>query len=265
MRSWLILWAALTLVYFFGPLRTNILLLGTDDSPLRGALGRTDTIILTTVVPLRPYVGMLSIPRDLWLPIPGVGEQRINTAYYFAEAQQTGSGPDAIMGTMYENFGVPVHYYMLIHMEGLIGVVDALGGVDITLERRMGGLKAGEYHLNGTEALAFARERYSGDDFSRMQQGQILIQAIGAKFMTPSAWPHLPGALVAWSQAVETNVPIWQWPRLAFSVLRAPVFGVDARTITPEMVFPFMTSGGAQVLGPNWDAIRPFMDEMFGT
>src|SRR5512140_1513587 len=67
------------LLYFFAPLRTNILLLGTDDSPQRGALGRTDTIILTTVSPLVPYIGMLSIPRDLWVRVPNVGEQRINT------------------------------------------------------------------------------------------------------------------------------------------------------------------------------------------
>ena len=64
---------ALILVYFLAPLRTNILLLGTDDSPERGSVGRTDTIILTTVVPLKPYVGMLSIPRDLWVSIPGGG------------------------------------------------------------------------------------------------------------------------------------------------------------------------------------------------
>lgn len=263
-RPWLIFCGALILVYFLGPLRTNILLLGTDDSPLRGALGRTDTIILTTVVPLKPYVGMMSIPRDLWLPTPGVGEQRINSAYFFAEAQRAGSGPDAVMGTIHENFHVPVHYYMLVHMDGLVGVVDALGGVDISLERRLGGLKAGEYHLNGTEALAFARERYSSDDFSRMQQGQILILSIAAKIMAPASWPRLPGALIALSRAVESNIPIWQWPRLAFSILRAPVFGVDARTITAAMVYPFMTSGGAQVLGPNWDAIRPYVEEMFG-
>src|SRR5512145_900683 len=75
-RFWPILLGALILVYFLGPLRTNILLLGTDDTQERGAVGRTDTIILTTIVPLQPYVGMMSIPRDLWLAIPGLGEQR---------------------------------------------------------------------------------------------------------------------------------------------------------------------------------------------
>ena len=263
-RTWPILLGALLVVYFLGPLRTNILLLGTDDSPVRGELGRTDTIILTTIVPLRPYIGLISIPRDLWLPIPGIGEQRINTAYFFAEAQQVGSGPDAILGTIQENFHVPVHYYMLIHMDGLALLVDALGGVDITLEKRAAGLKPGTYHMNGAEALAFARERYSSDDFSRMRQGQILILAIAAKATSPSAWLRLPGVMALFSQTVETNIPVWQWPRLVFSILRARLFGVDGSTISPEMVIPFMTSQGAQVLAPNWEAIRPHIQQVFG-
>ena len=263
-NPWGIFLLALLLVYFVGPLRTNILLLGTDDSALRGELGRTDTIILTTVVPLRPYVGMMGIPRDLWLPIPGVGEQRINTAYFFAEANQSGTGSRAIMDTVQENFGVPVHYYALIHMEGLISVIDALGGVDIVLEHKAGGLKRGIYHMDGTQALAFARERYSADDFSRMQQGQILIQAVASKMLSPPSWPRLPGVLFGLSDAVETNIPFWQWPRLGFSLVRAAWFGVDARTISPEMVTPWTTSGGAQVLAPNWDSINPWMQDMFG-
>jgi polyisoprenyl-teichoic acid--peptidoglycan teichoic acid transferase len=70
--------------YFFFPLRTNVLLLGADRTEGSEAYGRTDTIILTTVIPLQPYVGMLSIPRDLWVPIPGHGENRINTAHFYA-------------------------------------------------------------------------------------------------------------------------------------------------------------------------------------
>src|SRR5919106_1502587 len=117
---------ALILIYFLAPLRTNLLLLGTDDSPERGTVGRTDTIILATLVPLKPYVGMLSIPRDLWVTVPGVGEQRINTAYFFAESNAPGSGPRAALQTIRENFGVPVRYYAVIHMVGLASIVDSL-------------------------------------------------------------------------------------------------------------------------------------------
>ena len=256
--------AALILVYFLAPLRTNILLLGTDDSPERGSVGRTDTIILTTVVPLKPYIGMLSIPRDLWVSIPGVGEQRINTAYFFAESNQTGSGPQATMQTIRDNFGVSVRYYAVIHMLGLISVVDTFGGVDIQLETSMGGLPAGEHHLDGSQALAFARDRSSSDDFGRMQRAQILLSAAFGKVLNPLNWPNLPRFIVGLTQLIDTNIPIWQWPRLLFALLRAFIFGIDSQTITREMVNPFQTSQGAQVLAPNWDAIRPLVKEMFG-
>lgn len=264
LRLWIILFGALGLVYFLGPLRTNILLLGTDDSPERGALGRTDTIILTTIVPFRPYVGMLSIPRDLWLPIPGVGEQRINTAYFFAEAQDSGSGSRAIRATIEQNFRVPVQYYALLHMQGLVEVIDALGGVDVVLPRDLGGLTAGSHHLSGPDALALVRERYSSDDFSRMLQGQILLEATVRKMFAPGSWPQLPAVAGALYDAVETDIPIWQWPRLIFAIVRAPLFGVEARTITRDMVVPFTTSEGAQVLAPDWDLILPVVEQMFG-
>jgi len=255
---------ALLLAYFVAPFRTNMLLLGTDDSPQRGELGRTDTIQLITVVPLLPNVGMLGIPRDLWVPIPGIGEQRINTAYFFAEAAQPGNGPRAAIETVRQNFGVTVRYFIVIHMTGLVDVIDSLGGIDITLDRTQGGLPAGTHHLDGTQALGFVRERYSADDFSRMQQGQILLLATLRQAIRPRNWTCIPGALSAYSNIVETNIPMWQWPRLGFALLRTPLFGIDARTITREMVTPFQTSGGAQVLAPDWEAINPILMEMFG-
>lgn len=263
-RFWLWMTLALFIIYFLAPLRTNILLLGTDDSPERGAVGRTDTIILTTIVPTVPYVGMLSIPRDLWVNIPEVGEQRINTAYFFAEANQPGSGAGSAMQTIRNNFGVSVRYYAVIHMFGLISAVNALGGVDIRLDSGMGDLPAGIHHLDGLQALAFVRERSSSDDFSRMKRTQILIVATAGKALRPANWRNLPNFLYAVIQTVDTNIPLWQLPRLVFTLLRVPFFGVDSRTITREMVVPFQTSGGAQVLAPNWDAINPLLMEMFG-
>jgi len=263
-RRWSLAVLALILFYFFAPLRTNILLLGTDDSPERGVVGRTDTIILTTVVPLKPYLGMLSIPRDLWVIVPGVGEQRINTAYFFAESNQSGSGPHAAMQTIRENFGVPVRYYAVIHMFGLASVVDSLGGVDIKLDSPMGGLPAGQHHLDGVGTLAFVRERNVSDDFSRMVRAQILIFAMASKILQPSHWDSLPQFIYSLTEVVDTNIPLWQWPRLLFALIRALLFGIDSQTIAREMVRPFQTSQGAQVLAPNWDAIHPLLKKMFG-
>jgi polyisoprenyl-teichoic acid--peptidoglycan teichoic acid transferase len=262
--SWILFLLALVLVYFFAPLRTNILLLGTDDSPGRGSVGRTDTIILTTVVPLKPYVGMLSIPRDLWVNVPGVGEQRINSAYFYAEASAAGSGSRAAMETIRENFGISVPYYAVIHMIGLTSVVDALGGVEITLDAPIGGFPAGTHHLSGEQALIFVRERSSSDDFSRMLRTQILLSSIVRKAITPSSWTSLPQFIYSLTEVIETNIPFWQWPRLLFALLRALVVGIDSQTITREMVIPFQTSEGAQVLAPNWDAINPVLRRMFG-
>lgn len=255
---------AFALIYFFAPLRTNILLLGTDDSPERGSVGRTDTIILATVVPLKPYVGMLSIPRDLWVNVPGIGEQRINTAYFFAESNEAGSGPRAALQTIRENFGVPVGYYAVIHMVGLTSMVDALGGVDIQIESPIGGFPAGTHHLNGEDALHFVRERSSSDDFSRMVRAQVLLSAIVRKSINPSNWISLPQFISSLTRVIDTNIPVWHWPRLLFALLRAFLFGIDSQTITREMVVPFQTSEGAQVLSPNWEAINPLLTRMFG-
>ena len=230
----------------------------------RGGVGRTDTIILMTIVPLKPYIGLLSIPRDLWVQIPGVGEQRINTAYFFAEAATQGSGAKAAMDTVQVNFDVPVSYFVLIRMHGLVAVVDALDGVTVQIKAPVSGYPAGTHHLNSSDALQFARERNSGDDFSRMYRTQILLSGVIRKLIEPTSWVHLPQIISAFSQGVDTNIPLWQLPRLAFSVIRAFIVGTDSQTITHEMVTPFQTSQGAQVLLPNWDVICPLIKDTFG-
>ena len=255
---------AAVLAYFFAPIRTNILILGTDDSPERGGVGRTDTIILASIIPLKPYIGMLSIPRDLWVEIPGVGEQRINTAYFFAEAEEAGSGADAAKATIHQNFGVPVRYHAVIHMSGLISFVDSLGGIDLVLDAPLGGMPAGVTHLDGSQALAFVRERSTSDDFGRMARTQALLSAVLRKSLKPSSWWDLPKITLALSQTVDTNIPVWQIPRLTFALLRAPLLGLDSRTVTREMVTPYQTAGGAQVLLPDWEASQPLLQEMFG-
>jgi LCP family protein required for cell wall assembly len=252
------------LVYFFAPFRTNFLILGIDSGLGRGELGRTDTMILTTVSPLQPYVGMLSIPRDLWVPIEDVGANRINTAYFFAEAKEPGSGPRAALNTVSQNFHVPVGYYLVLRMDGLLDFIDAMGGVDITIAKPISGYAVGTYHLDGQKALEFARSRAGSDDFSRMSQGQLLIKAVMQRMLQPEVWPNLPKIIDATQSVVKMNIPLWQWPRLGLAILRSGQSNIDSRTITREMVRPFTTDQGAQVLEPNWEAIGKITQEMFG-
>ena len=250
--------------YFIAPFRTNILILGIDRSPEGTSLGRSDTLILSTVLPHLPYVGMLSIPRDLWVSIPGVGENRINTAHFFAEETQEGTGPEAAMETVRANFGVDVDYFIRLRFGGVQEFVDALGGVELHLEAPAGGLPAGSYHLTGEQALAFVRNREGGDDFTRMGDAQLFLQAVMLQLLRPSSWPRLPQALLVLLLSVDTDVPPWLWPRLGLAVARLAPAGIDLRSITREMVAPFTTAGGASVLAPNWDLINPMLLEMFG-
>jgi LCP family protein required for cell wall assembly len=251
-------------LYLLAPFRTNVLLLGIDRAPEGTALGRSDTIILTTFVPLEPYVGMLSVPRDLWVTIPGRGENRINAAHFFAESDRPGSGPDAAVETVRSNFGVDVDHYLRIRFDGFRRFVDALGGVEVTLSETMAGYEAGRHVLNGEQALAFVRNRQGTDDFFRLARGQLFLKAVFAQVLRPTTWPRLPGAALALFLAVDSDLPPWEWPRLGLTLLRAGPEGIDARTITHEMVHPFTTSGGAAVLAPDWTRINPVLMEMFG-
>ncbi|GAP15482.1 transcriptional attenuator, LytR family [Longilinea arvoryzae] len=262
-RKWGWWLVALVLIYFLAPLRTNLLVLGTDRT--EGVnIGRSDTIILMSVVPLAPNVVMLSIPRDLWVTIPGYGEQRINTAHFFAEAQQPGSGPQAAMNTIEANFGVHVSRYISINFDGFVEMVDAVGGVDVELEHDEGGLTAGKHHLDAGQALAFARERYTSDDFHRMKHGQMVIRAAALKMANPVNWYRWPKLLAGLSHAVQTNLPIYDWPRLGFAVLRAALTNtIDSHVLDRDYVTPTITDEGADILMPNWDAIRPLIVDLF--
>jgi LCP family protein required for cell wall assembly len=261
----LVLILGVLIVYLIFPLRTNIVLLGIDARAPGEIVGRSDTMILLSMKPVGRSTGLLSIPRDLWVNIPGVGENRINTAHFFAEAAQPGSGPDAVKGVIQANFGVEVNYYVRASFDNFKLLIDAMGGVEIDLAESMGGYAAGVHVLDGDQALAFVRDRTSGgDDFSRMRQTQVLVRGLIQTALVPSRiseWPEMAAMAMG---AVETDVPSYMWPRLAMAVLLSLPDGIDGRVISREMVSPFTTSGGAQVLLPRWELIEPLIVEMFG-
>lgn len=255
--------AIVLLVYLLAPYRTTFLMLGIDRVPDGSAVGRSDTMVLVSVSPLQPAIQMLSIPRDLWVNIPGVGEQRINTAHFFAEANQPGSGPAFAAAVVEQNFKVKVPYTIRIKFDGFMQIIDALGGVTIDMPEDMSGYSAGEHHLDSEKALAFIRDRQGTDDFYRMSRGQLLIRSVIHQCLKPQTWPRLPGAAITAFRAIDTNLPFWEWPRLTLAFLRSGTNGINSQVIGREYVTPFTTTGGANVLLPNWDKIHPIIDEMF--
>ncbi len=190
------------------------------------------------------------------MTIPGVGENRINTAHFFAESNQTGSGPKAVIQTIEQNFGIPIDYYLRIKFEGFREIVDALGGVNIVLSEPMAGYAAGRHHLTGRKALAFVRNRADLDDFFRMKHGQLMLKSLFLNLLNPLKWPRLPLVANAFINAVDTNVPVWIWPRLGLMLLTSGPDGIQMQTIEREMVTPYTTNQGASVLLPKWELIR---------
>jgi hypothetical protein len=98
-----------------------------------------------------------------------------------------------------------------------------------------------------------------------MAHGQIFITAMGRKMLNPITWLRIPGALIALNRAVDTDLPLWLWPRFALVFARALLLnGFDSHVLPREAVTPWLTDQGAQVLLPNWDLIFPTVREMFG-
>jgi len=251
-----------SVLYLTLPGRIEVLLLGLDRAPDGSDIARTDTMIYLAAWPAEGRAALLSIPRDLWVAIPGVGENRINAAHFFAEAETAGRGPYGAMTTINQHFGTDARYFVRVRFSAVESFVDAMGGLSLRLESPMGGLPAGEHRLSGTQALAFVRNRQGTDDFFRMAQAQVFIRALLDQLLEPRSWPVVPLALAASRGGADTNLPLWQWPRLAIALLRAGGSGIETFRIEREMVTGFVTQKGAQVLAPHWGPIRELVGGM---
>ena len=247
---------------FVAPVQANILVIGIDRVPEGTEAGRSDTNVLVRVDSTQPRITTLAIPRDLWVSIPGYGENRINTAHFYAEASIPGSGPANAMLAFQQNFGIPIDYYVRIHLEGVPGLVDAMGGITLDLSEEMAGYPAGVHNLDGTQALAFVRDRKGTDDFFRMAQGQVFIKAVAKKMLNPLTWVRIPFILAAYQKTVDTNLSIWQLANSAMTVVRLGPGNIESNVLPREDTIP-ADINGAQVLLPVWERINPLIDQLF--
>lgn len=173
----------------------NILLLGTDTRPDE-EVTRTDAMILVHINRQAGRVSLLSIPRDLWVDIPGFGPQRVNAAYPIGERQLgPGYGGALAKETVSTLVGVPVHYFILVDFEGFKKVIDTIGGITIDVPSPIDDPKyptedyrtvsvrfdAGPQHMDGKRALIYARTRHADSDFGRNQRQQQVLMAIFEK------------------------------------------------------------------------------------
>ncbi|MFZ5596406.1 MAG: LCP family protein [Bacillota bacterium] len=200
----------------------NVLVLGVDARKGEN-MTRTDTIMLCTVDTNKNIMGVLSIPRDTRVYIPGHGYDKINSASVYG-------GPELSMQVVSSLLGVPVNNYVLTNYEGFKEIIDKLGGVTINVEKRMyhydpqdGGaynidLQPGLQKLDGEKALQFVRFRsMPNGDIDRTGLQQQFIRALADQVLQPATVVKLPSLALSLSRAVETNLSMGDITKLARS------------------------------------------------
>jgi LCP family protein required for cell wall assembly len=261
--------------------RVNVLVMGLDFRDWEaGETPRTDTMILFTLDPLHKTAGMISIPRDLWVSIPGFDYGKINTAYYLGEVfNLPGGGAGLASRTVEELLGVPVHYYAQIDFQAFVDFIDHIDGVKITLEepmvldRRGSGntveIEAGTHVLPGEYALAFIRTRSTeGGDFDRSQRQQELIIAVRDRVLEFNMMPKLvanaPKIYNDLAAGIHTNMSLNDAIKLGWSVIDVDRNKIKQLVISNEYVTFGKSPDGLDILKAIPDKIRVLRDEVFG-
>ncbi|MCX7682585.1 MAG: LCP family protein [Anaerolineae bacterium] len=268
-----------------GTERVNVLVMGIDQREHEQGPWRTDTMLVLTIDPVTKSGGMLSIPRDLWVPIPGFREGRINTAHYLGDVYDyPGGGPALAVKTVQYNLGVPIHYYVRLNFTAFEKLVDLIGGIDVYVEEEINDptypdeaygydpfhVPAGWQHLNGEMALKYARTRHTpGGDFDRARRQQQVIMAVFDQVKrldllpqlaarAPELWRTLEGAVV-------TDLTLDKMIALGQLALEVPPENIRYGVIDEHYTQFWTTQDGQQVLIPLRDRMRELRDYIFTT
>ncbi len=271
-----------------GASRINILFIGLDarDVGVQSGPPRSDTMLLVTIDPVSKTAGMLSIPRDMWVNIPGYGYSRINTAYSSGEGDKLpGGGAGLAMKTVSQFIGVPVDYYVQVDFNVFLDLVKRLGCITVRPTEKMildpigSGpdhtviTPGGDRELCGWMVLAYARNRHtSGGDVDRALRTQEVLLALQKKVFDPAVFPGLiadaPQIFQELSYGIKTNMAFEDALKLAVLGKDIPRENIKTGVIDTTMVtFDMTVLGGqdASVLKPIADKIRVLRDEIFTT
>ncbi len=263
--------------------RVTILLLGLDyrDWESGSAYSRSDTMILLTLDPLTKSAGILSVPRDLWVSIPGFKHGKINTAYYLGDAYKLpGGGPGLAVKTVEQFLGVPINYYAQIDFGAFVRFIDEIGGVKVDVPEKitvdlLGSgsatkkvLQPGVQVLPGEWALAYARARYTeGGDFDRARRQQQVILGIRDRLVNLNMLPTLIGkADVLYQQlssGIHTNLSLDEAIKLAILASQVPPENIRQGVIGSKQVLFGTSPDNLSILIPLIDKIHLLRDEIF--
>jgi LCP family protein required for cell wall assembly len=268
----------------FPPGTVNIVLLGSDKRPDESGW-RTDTLIVASVNPNIPSVTMLSIPRDLWVFIPGWGFQRINLAdSHGASVGFPGGGPGSLKQTIQYNTGVHVDYYARVDFAGFMKIIDSLGGIDVVADCPLHDVfpddpitedpsitgtisidTPGVYHLDGKHALWYARSRYTspGGDLDRSRRQHRVLRGVWNRATEINMLARLPELWGELSASIETDL---EWNEIVWLASLAPRLEnarIRSGFIDGEALRPWTTPSGASVYVPYSEAMLTQVQETF--
>jgi len=257
----------------------NIVVFGSDRRPDWGDW-HTDVVQIVSIQPSVPAVTVLSIPRDLYVYIPGFWMSRVNFADMYGEVHgYEGGGPALVQQTLLYNLGIPVDHYVRTDFDGFIGIVDALGGVDIPVHCRLQDhwpypdengeypikvLEPGVHHMDGETALWYARSRMTTSVFARERRQQQVLQAIWRKARSLEILPRVPQLWDQLRNMVVTDMTLGDVLMLAEVAFRLDDQNVRFRNIGYQHVIPWTTPKGGSVFLPNWEEIGPVVSEALG-
>jgi len=265
----------------------NILLMGGDGELTGDNITRTDTMIIVSINRTTNTVAMLSLPRDLFVYIPGWTMQRLNLAYTHGE--QIGWQPDGGWGlmrqTIFYNLGINVHYYALVNLSGFKQIIDTLGGINVTVdcaiqdyplidapaptqatrdETNLYTLPVGFYHLQGGEALWYARSRHNSSDFDRGRRQQQLLRAIWRTARNGGQVSKLPELWSQLSQVTKMNITFEDMLGLLPFALNLDPGRIDHFTMARLYhTTPWQPPDGSFVQLPNYEPIRELLDDFY--
>ncbi|MBP7692427.1 MAG: LCP family protein [Anaerolineales bacterium] len=264
--------------------RVTILLLGIDRrAGDEDRAFRTDSMMLLSVDPVGKTGVILSIPRDLWVEIPGYDNNTINTANFTGDAYQyPGGGPALAVKTVENNLGVTVNYFVRLDFTAFEAFVDAIGGIDIDNPAEIddpwypdGGygyepfyLAAGRQHLSGHDALRYARTRHDSSDVERARRQQQVILAVREKVLDLKMLPQMllqgPGLYQRLNTSIQTDLTLDQIASLAMLLQDIPRDKIVNAVIDYQYVLDYTNpEDGRQVLVPLRDKIRELRDQLF--
>lgn len=264
--------------------QTNLMLLGIDRREGTSWAYRTDTILIVTVDAGSGMTGILSIPRDLQVEIPGYGQDRINTANVFGYREEDpDAGPALLKATIEGNFSIPIDGYLMIDFDAFVQMVDALGGVDVDVPETLHDTRypdprpadpyafktvhfdAGWQHMDGARALEYARSRMSTTDFDRAKRQQLILLAIRKKASSVrgiARWPSVAAAMMA---GIKTDLNAGDLLGLALLAARTDPSNIQQVVVEYPLVTGYERADGAAVQLPNWDLIKPVIEGLFGS